>query len=644
MLEVSRRSFFKGSATAAGVAALGGAVGQASVALADETPEQEYEISGTYTCDFCIVGVGYAGLAAAAQALENGLSVVGFEQTGYPASGAYNVEGCFSVGAADQIAAGHDVKPVEFVGLEMEYSHNRANGVKWMDLVHNTGADVDWLQEHGCQFPEVQRSQMFYSDDRALWGYVKPMVKFVEENGAKILTNTTAVQMLTNEDGSIRGVIGRKATGEYVQVNAPCVLLSTGGFSSNNDYLREAGFQTPEDVVRFIPGFNGDGITLARQVGGADILHKCTALQQPTVTGAPGGEYGTYGNGNPLVACSRSQNNLWVNEAGARICAENSGDVNWMALMIPMLVHKKVYSIYDRKAFELNFYGGPTAYDRTTSWQYDDEACLAQFDDHFDNCPYGDCVKADTIEELAQKAGEMFEGMDADALLETINHYNEMCAAGEDEDFGKPAEYMQEFATGPFYMIYLPLSVMVTYGALNTSRNYEVVDDTGTPIPGLYAAGNDGCDLWPNIYTINVQCGTSACHIFAGRTSANAALKYLGDRVTGTIEEEGDTSPCVIVRTYEMPAELADGVYVSDPQPGMFCDITATVTVEDGKIVAIEQENEMETGRVGGYAMDEIIEKVIETNDIQMDVVAGATGSSNGLLRAIENALQQAAK
>lgn len=525
----------------------------------------------------------------------------------------------------------------------MNYHHNRANGVKWMDLVHNSGEDADWLIENGVNFPEVTRSQLFYSSDRANADYIPAMISAAEKAGGKILTNTMAVGVTQDDSGAISGVIAQKANGDYIQIVAPTVLLSTGGFAQNEDYLREAGFFNPQDVVRFIPGIKGDGVTFARSVGASDILHKATALQQPTVTGAPGGEYGTFGNGNALVVSTRSPNTLWVNEAGARICNENSGGENWMALMIPMLVHKKVYSIYDRKAFEQNFYGGPTAYDRTTEWQYDDETSLKQFDDHFAENIAGDCVMADSIEELAAKAASQFDEMDEEALLETIQHYNEMCAAGRDTDFGKESEYMQEFNSGPFYMIYMPLSVMVTYGALAVSRDYEVVNELREPIPGLYSAGNDACDLWPNIYTINVQCGTSASHVYTGRQTARKAAEYVGSNALGSVTEEGDTSPSVVEQVYEMPESLNDGTYTSEPAQGMFGTITATVTIKDGKIAEITEENEMETPYVGQYAMDDMIVEMVAQNTVQVDGVAGATSSSNGLRSAVEDCLKQAA-
>jgi fumarate reductase flavoprotein subunit len=647
---LSRRDFLKTAAAGAVGAAAVGALGactttpaEAGTVAASGVNGQNIRTVGTYNTDIIIVGAGYSGLAAAVQAAENGCSVVAIEQFGYPGGLANGIEGIFSLDSKRQQAAGFHVEPVEFVSLEMNYHHNRADGVKWMDLAHNSGDDADWLIEHGVQFPEVTRSQLFYSSDRARANYVPHMVKAAENLGVRILTNTTVTNLVVDA-GVVKGVVAKKLNNDYIRINAGAVILATGGFAENKEYLRESGFFKPEDVVTFMVGHNGDGITLARQAGAADILHRATGLQQPTVMGAPGGEYGTFGNANALVVSSRSPNCLWVNESGDRICAENSGDENWMALLIPMLCHKQVFSIYDQKAFEQNFYGGPSAYDRTTSWQYPDDESLAQFNDHFAKNEHKDCVKGNSIDELCQKAAAQFPEINAAHLKETIQRYNENCHSGKDNDFGKPAKYMQEFAAGPFYMIYLPPSVMVTYGALSTSRVFEVVNNRREPIPGLYASGNDACELWPNIYTINVQCGTSASHIYSGRQSANAAAKYIGSRMTGIITTSGDTTPVLPAANWTTPASLKDGTFSSGQYRGMFGPVTAVVTIAGGKITSIESTHPDETGYIGGYAINDIIKEVIAKQTVNVDTVGGATMSSNAIRFAIEDSLKKAAQ
>jgi fumarate reductase flavoprotein subunit len=658
-MELNRRTFLKGAAgaglvavAATGLAACGtpdgGGGGDTPASGADKLPSTnpaDYDVVATYTVDIVCVGAGMGGLAAAVEARQKGASCILIEQTGYAGAGACGVEGMFSINSDAQIEAGYTgVQPVEFVKIEMEYHHNRVDGTKWMHLIENSGENVNWLIENGCLLPALSRAGAAFDSDRCLKGFVRPMLAKAQELGAEVLFNTT-VKALTYENNKVTGLIAQKFDGNYIRVVAPVVILATGGYARNDDYLRESGFFAAEDVVRFIPVImNGDAITLARSVGGADILNHATALQTFSLLGAPGGEYGTFGNANALVVTTRSPNTLWVNQDGERFCDEDSGKGNWMALMIPALVHKKVYSVYDHAIWEKVFAGGPTAYEGTKRWQYDDEKSIAQFNARFDENPYGDSFKADTLEELAEKAAANFEGMDKETLLNTIKGYNEMCAAGNDTAFGKDAANMQELKNPPYYMLYMPMSVMVTYGALATSKNFEVVDDRRQPIPGLYSAGVDACDLWPNIYTINVGGGTAANHVHSGRVAVRSGIAYIGeDKLLGALSSDGDTSPSVVPYSYEQPATLKDGSYVSAPYFGMFSDITATVTIAGGSITEITQTNELETPYVGAYAIDDIIAEVISTQSVNVDTVAGATSTSNAIRSAISDCLVQAA-
>lgn len=56
---------------------------------------------------------------------------------------------------------------------------------------------------------------------------------------------------------------------------------------------------------------------------------------------------------------------------------------------------------------------------------------------------------ADTLEELAEQAG-----IEKEAFLQEVAHYNEMCKNGVDEDFGKNARNLKPIVQGPFYAIF----------------------------------------------------------------------------------------------------------------------------------------------------------------------------------------------
>ncbi|MBI3690688.1 MAG: FAD-binding protein, partial [Mycolicibacterium aromaticivorans] len=92
-------------------------------------------------------------------------------------------------------------------------------------------------------------------------------------------------------------------------------------------------------------------------------------------------------------------------------------------------------------------------------------------------------------------------GVPADALTETVTRYNAMVAAGADTDLGRGDEaYDRAFSGGesplvaidtpPFHAAAFGLSDLGTKGGLRTDTRARVLDESGEPIPGLYAAGN----------------------------------------------------------------------------------------------------------------------------------------------------------
>lgn len=103
---------------------------------------------------------------------------------------------------------------------------------------------------------------------------------------------------------------------------------------------------------------------------------------------------------------------------------------------------------------------------------------------------------AATLAELAAAIG-----VPADNLEKTITRYNEIVANGVDTDFGRGDEaYDRAFSGGepplvpidqpPFHAAAFGLSDLGTKGGLRTDSRARVLDRTGAPIPGLYAAGN----------------------------------------------------------------------------------------------------------------------------------------------------------
>lgn len=85
---------------------------------------------------------------------------------------------------------------------------------------------------------------------------------------------------------------------------------------------------------------------------------------------------------------------------------------------------------------------------------------------------------------------------------------------------------------------------------------------------------------------------------------------------------------------------LEDGVY-SGRAEGYQSEIVVDVTVRDGSITEIEVVEHGETPGIGDAAFDEMVPAIIEGQTLQVDLVSGATASSQGLLSAVQAALEE---
>ncbi|MEO6715706.1 MAG: FAD-dependent oxidoreductase [Novosphingobium sp.] len=122
--------------------------------------------------------------------------------------------------------------------------------------------------------------------------------------------------------------------------------------------------------------------------------------------------------------------------------------------------------------------------------------------------PEGLGVVADTIEELASKAG-----IDAKNLAETVARFNQNAENGIDPDFGRGEQPWGAWMTGdkthkpnanlgpivkaPFYAVKLSRmgATGIPAAGLKIDRNANVVGWDEQPIPGLYAAGNSAARM-----------------------------------------------------------------------------------------------------------------------------------------------------
>ena len=96
-------------------------------------------------------------------------------------------------------------------------------------------------------------------------------------------------------------------------------------------------------------------------------------------------------------------------------------------------------------------------------------------------------------------AAEKF-GIPAEALLDTVKQYNEMCVMGKDTLLGKDPKHLRPLDTPPYYVLRGIRSSDSTYGGVRINGDFQAVKPDGTPIPGLYAIGDVATGFVAEIY------------------------------------------------------------------------------------------------------------------------------------------------
>lgn len=424
-----------------------------------EKPEATDE---TFDVDVVVVGAGAAGLSAAQTALEAGANVLLVEKAGVTGGSTTRSGGkILGAGTPWQTAQGFEDTP------EMMYDYLKSfdrDGIMDEALVRTfceaSAENIQWLVDRGVQMQDVEPIHSSLTPWRVhnVKGgggqtsghgghFTAPLTHLYEEKGGKVLYNCRATELITDASGAVVGLKADKADGGKVTVNAKAVILATGGYAHNEDMLAKYHDFLPTNVYSGVPMGNvGDGLTMAVAVGAKNF--DAPGLQLVYVS------YDCYCGIN-------EESGLIVSEDGERV------------------VNEWTYQSHVAQAL--------ADADSTCGFYITavrDGACVEPYPTLARGVTLEHVPHAATLEELAGMIG-----VDGAVLTATVARYNELCAKGADDDFGKPAEYMIPVEGDMYYAFRMTPGSSVTFGGLQIDTDAHVLDTNDAPIPGLYAAG-----------------------------------------------------------------------------------------------------------------------------------------------------------
>ena len=432
------------------------------------------------TTDVVVVGGGAAGMAATVRLEQLGKNVILLEKASF-LGGAISVSGGNQVVMGSKLQAEAGVTDDSVDSMVEDFMKNGAN-LNVPELLNlyaeNVGETTDWLNEDcGIAFDmEGGLHQLGeYSHNRELAyvgggaGFAASMREAVEKSGATVLLSTRA-QSLNVEDGKVTGVTAQANEGTTYVITAENVILATGGYGASDtllsDELASALYYGPSTST-------GDGVIMAT----ADGINAATRLM----------EYGKrYPNGVEVskgIAKSTIAGNItgWtmsailVNAEGERVVNEKASNRTILEAELAqtgselfLLMDSETFNVWKTKlaAAGLNeeTIDGYVAANGTTTPVF---------------------AHGDTLEEVAAAAG-----VNGENLVKTVERYNGFVAAGNDEDFGRSADYMtMAIGDGPYYLVEQKPRFATTMGGLVVNASLQVENTDGDVIPGLYAAG-----------------------------------------------------------------------------------------------------------------------------------------------------------
>lgn len=530
MDNMNRRTFV---ATAAAACAAAPTV--ATTALADEThiqqaadsswlgtePETPTEFVEELECDVVVCGLGIAGTAAMRAAAEQGASVIAFDK-----SDATRCSNEICAFGSEKYASNYPEIAAMWEGaipfLVNEVSKGclyRNNSDIMRHYLEINGGIIDWYYSaaENCEYGSSENPKLSEGCELGVYETCYPVPEhynpftenmpcmpgtyrmggsgkskgFLQVNqqvaldlGAKMFTYTPAVKLLV-EDGRVCGVVAQNADGGYIKATAAKgVVLATGDYLNNEAMMSHflpdvlnGGYvcNGTENYYTMLDSQGnscntGDGLRMACWAGAK--MQDFPAVMSHFSKSANSSVFGTL----PY---------LMLDESGRRFMNEDVQGQQF-AERIRQLPNRRAIYIYDDN-FEEQQPWMPYGHGKLPHITHEGVE---------DRIEQGLMYKADTLEELLAN----FE-IDVDAALESIAHYNDLCAAGVDEDFGKVATRMFPIEKAPFYANYMTRGDdLVTVSGIESDIYAHALSESRKVVPGLYVAGNCMGGRWASIY------------------------------------------------------------------------------------------------------------------------------------------------
>ena len=412
------------------------------------------------TCDIVVIGAGGAGLSAAVSAAETdaGLKVIVLEKQGIIGGNTNYSTGGINAAETDiQKSLGIEDSKKLFYDDTMKGGKYENIPSLVENLVEHAPVTISWLTGLGADLSDVglmggssvKRTHR-PKGGTAIGPHLMKILKAATSNkNIEIRTSNKVTGLLSAVDGSVTGVKVQNANGSTYTLKAKAVIIATGGFGANLEMVTSLQPSLKGFATLNHPGATGDAFGWMKAIGGATIQMANIQIH-PTAEAT---------NHILITEAVRGNGAILVNHESKRFCNEmDTRDVVSAAIL--KQTRGEAFLIFDQGV-------------RTS---------LASIETYANQHLL---KEGNTLAELAEAIGIPAADIEA-----TLKRYKAQQKAGVDEDFGRSAtEMTAALETAPYYAVCVTPAIHHTMGGLSVNTNTQVLRTDGTPIPGLYAAG-----------------------------------------------------------------------------------------------------------------------------------------------------------
>lgn len=618
----------------------------------DEAKEASYD--EVKEADVVIIGAGGAGLSAAIAAADEGAeSIIVVEKLG-KTGGSLNFTSGSMSGAETIIQELDGITDTKESYIEDILSNGADLGDRELIEIF-VDEDVDaiqWLWDHGLSeytFSEQNGLKSVFAPEHQLYSiqrtykpkamdpanYKSAVHEILDKEVAtyKNITidyYTEVTELLGNEKGQVLTAVGYNSDAQKTVCYEAKkgIIMATGGYSGNSKMMGQYAKHGDKYLVGGADSADGKGIRIMQTVGAAVDQEKLSYI--PTF---PMGLEYTEGKGAIGDVYMWKAGGIYVNQEGKRFINETLDEVVPRETALEEQTNAVQYNIFTDKIIE-DLKAGNAAF----MWEY--------YYEPEQGIGHKLVQSADTLEELAE-----IISVPADALVETVNTYNAAVESGKTDEFGRdfsgtPTAYsvaVNKIEGDKYYAVPIKALVVMTLGGVTINKDMQVVDESGNPIPGLYAAGEVVGGIWGKFVSGGTGVmGPVAFGRITGRNVVNLELPE-GQPVKEAsfiLDEALFEKEQAAKESYDM-SNIKDGIYEAtvDGQSG---EMVVQVIVADDKIAEVTVLSNHETENIAGPALEKVPAAIVKNNSPDVDGVTGATLTSERIREAVRQCLDQA--